>query len=649
MRRCLGLFLALVLAALATATCRASIAVDEGETVFRLSGIDAEKVFVVGDFNGWNPTIDLMAMTEGLLETRLFLLPGTYRYRFIADGVSLSDPDNPCLDAEGNSCFTLTERDGVLEIFYAKEAGAAAAGKPKSSIAPSARIEVAAADGEASVHSAWGLKGTVDERIDADLAIGLTEEYYAGEDLRGRSFLLRSLASYRFDRGTLSAFARPCEPIDLGDMIGLLGAVGPYRYPVSLFSRGVKLDGTLPLGIDGRFIFASRLRGYRSGLEGSADSSGVFAGRLFEDSDIYALRLGAKINSAALRYLFRENRRPKDGYWRFPALGGDLYEGFERDVFHGFSISLSGDAGMVLDGELLFGKSFLAAENALVEQAEGEPVHVSLSRECEWEHGRRFLVKASRGGSGLNGGMVFSRTTLEGDRAARDGRCDGSRTSLVGTLAFRDSSFALSLEGTLDQYSSMNTGSIFWVGRTNFWLNGDELSYDLVPFLSSRQIYEIALSCERKYEPFNGLPWGKGLRLEMKQRWSGPDSGPIFREIRFSNGVPVHRLATFLLDMRGASYSYGGTGRDFVDVFLSLHGSITKSIWCAVGTGVNPYAFDEWLYAFSDHGREDYLYWRGVLDAFAAGGEQASMKVLFDAEDALADDWAFTIEAGFTF
>jgi hypothetical protein len=115
------------------------------------------------------------------------------------------------------------------------------------------------------------------------------------------------------------------------------------------------------------------------------------------------------------------------------------------------------------------------------------------------------------------------------------------------------------------------------------------------------------------------------------------------------NGIAVHPRVTFLLDMRGVSYEYGGVGRDFVDAFLSVRGSLGKGFWCAVGTGVNPYAFDRWLYAFSDHGREEYLMDRGVFRALAANGEAVSMKALLDAEESLAEDWLVTFEAGFTF
>ncbi|MCX5753217.1 MAG: glycogen-binding domain-containing protein [Candidatus Krumholzibacteria bacterium] len=648
MKRCSALFTSCVLALLAAAQCRASVGVEEEEVVFRIGGLSAGKVFLVGDFNGWNPTMDLMVEAEGGFEIRLYLLPGTYRYRFIADGVSKSDSDNPCLDSNGNSCFILTARDGALEVILA-ESMDRRAGSAKSSLAPVIRIDAVQGDGAGSLHSEWGIKGTVDERVDADLAVGMDGDLREGESGAGRAFLLRGLASYRSERGMLRAFSHSSAAIDLGDPIGLIGTVGPYRYPASLFCRGVEAEGTLPFNLDGRFLYASRMRGYRSGLEGTADSSDLFSRRDFVDADFYGMRLGTKIKSTTVRYLFRESRRPKDGYWRLPPATGDLFTGYERNEFHGFSFSVPPRRGVVLDGELLFGRSFLSATGRLVGGADGFNDIEDVSIEREWERGHRLFVGISRVGARTRAGLLFSRTTLEGERAARGGRPDGSTETLGGNLAIGDSVFSIGLAGKLEQYSTMNTGSTFWLGRMNFWLDGDDLTYDRVPFLSSRHVCEVRLSCDWKREPPGNLPWGTGLLLEITRRWDGTDEGPRFGEIRFVNGMALHPRLTFLLDMRGVSYEYAGVGRDFVDAFLSLRASVGKGLWCAVGTGVNPYAFDPWLYAFSDHGRQAYLMDRGVFRALARSGEAASMEAVLDAEESLAEDWIMTFEAGFTF
>ena len=648
MKRFHALLIPCVFALLAAAQCRASVGIEEEEVVFRIKGIAAGKVFLVGDFNGWNPTIDLMVETEGGFEIRLYLLTGTYRYGFIADGVSKPDPDNPCIDENGNSCFILMERDGALEVILAASA-VARAGSAKTSFTPLVRIDAVQSGGSGALHAELGVEGTVDERIGADLAVGMSEEFPEGESAAGEAFLLRAVASYRFDRGMLRAFTRPVEDIDLGDPIGLIGTVGPYRYPTSLFCRGVELERTFPLKLDGHFLYASRLRGYRSGLEGTADSSDIFSRRDYVDSDLYGLSLGPNIKNAMIRFLFREDRRAKDGYWRFPSTDGDYFLGYERDEFQGFSLSVPPKSGVVLEGELLYGRSYLSARGQLVAGAEGGGEIENVSIEREWEHGHRLSIGISRTGGRSRAELLFSQMTLEGEPAARGGRPDGSTESLGGSFAFGDSALTIGLAAKLEQYSAMNTGSIFWLGRTNFWLDGDELTYDRVPFLSSMQVCEVKLSCGWKRELPENLPWGTGLLFEITERWDGTYEGPRFGEIRLVNGIAVHPRVTFLLDMRGVSYEYGGVGRDFVDAFLSVRGSLGKGFWCAAGTGVNPYAFDRWLYAFSDHGREEYLMDRGVFRALAANGEAVSMKALLDAEESLAEDWLVTFEAGFTF
>ncbi|HSG29865.1 MAG TPA: hypothetical protein VLA34_15390, partial [Candidatus Krumholzibacterium sp.] len=95
----------------------ASVDVDEEEVVFRYSG-DAGTVYVTGDFNNWNPTIDRMITREGYSEIRLYLLPGRYRYRFVVDGVEIADPDNPWRDRDGNTFFIFRETGDGYEVVF---------------------------------------------------------------------------------------------------------------------------------------------------------------------------------------------------------------------------------------------------------------------------------------------------------------------------------------------------------------------------------------------------------------------------------------------------------------------------------------------------------------------------------------------------
>jgi 1,4-alpha-glucan branching enzyme len=65
------------------------------ETVFRLKSPQAAQVFVVGCFNGWNPTANPLTLDhEGTWSCSLAIEPGEHEYRFVVDGVWCDDPAN---------------------------------------------------------------------------------------------------------------------------------------------------------------------------------------------------------------------------------------------------------------------------------------------------------------------------------------------------------------------------------------------------------------------------------------------------------------------------------------------------------------------------------------------------------------------------
>ena len=72
----------------------ATVTVEDEEVVFTIAADGASKVFLVGDFNNWNPTLEKMDHVGNLFEIRLFMLPGSYRYKFVVDGQWVNDPGN---------------------------------------------------------------------------------------------------------------------------------------------------------------------------------------------------------------------------------------------------------------------------------------------------------------------------------------------------------------------------------------------------------------------------------------------------------------------------------------------------------------------------------------------------------------------------
>jgi hypothetical protein len=63
----------------------------------------AHKVAIAGDFNGWDPRSDTLALSEdGSWAITLQLSRGNYQYQFIIDNTTwISDPDNPVRIEDG--------------------------------------------------------------------------------------------------------------------------------------------------------------------------------------------------------------------------------------------------------------------------------------------------------------------------------------------------------------------------------------------------------------------------------------------------------------------------------------------------------------------------------------------------------------------
>ena len=70
---------------------------------FELPGVEADSVAVVGDFNSWNPATGAMKRRkDGAWTKAVRLEPGTYRFRYMADGNRwLNDPEADGYEASG--------------------------------------------------------------------------------------------------------------------------------------------------------------------------------------------------------------------------------------------------------------------------------------------------------------------------------------------------------------------------------------------------------------------------------------------------------------------------------------------------------------------------------------------------------------------
>ena len=66
------------------------------EVQFLLRGVHAQQVIVTGSFNDWDTTmVELDSNGDDEWEACLELEPGSYEYRYLADGEWMNDADAP--------------------------------------------------------------------------------------------------------------------------------------------------------------------------------------------------------------------------------------------------------------------------------------------------------------------------------------------------------------------------------------------------------------------------------------------------------------------------------------------------------------------------------------------------------------------------
>lgn len=84
---------------------------------FSFEAGNAEQVTLMGDFNEWNPKKHPMKRDEnGVWYKDVVLLPGTYEYKFLVDGLWVRDPKNENLRLNRFGTY-----NNVLELTLPKQ------------------------------------------------------------------------------------------------------------------------------------------------------------------------------------------------------------------------------------------------------------------------------------------------------------------------------------------------------------------------------------------------------------------------------------------------------------------------------------------------------------------------------------------------
>jgi hypothetical protein len=320
MRRLACAFAWACLVAVVAAPAGAAVRVDEDEVVFTARAAGAKSVFLVGTFNNWNPTVEPMAESApGVFEISLFLVAGSYRYKYVIDGVWTVDPENPGGNPALGSPLALEERAGALAL--STDEPEPAAGAPRT-VNPFLRYigDFRWEEGESQSFQ----RADVGARLDRDLVRG--RAVLASTD---DTWTTAEAFQVAVDRASLEAqlgglVARGTENDSVWtseDPFTLVGQDGVYRYDAGFGRHGVSAVWPIGTAADLRALYdddiaraavppprvdGDVLAGFEAGV---APDTTLYAYRPTRDgSDRLALDLAVRLGDARVGYTRRDDR-----------------------------------------------------------------------------------------------------------------------------------------------------------------------------------------------------------------------------------------------------------------------------------------------------------------------------------------------------
>ena len=620
----------------------ASIEVDEEEVIFRFEYPGAAKVYLAGDFNNWNPTMDGMVKRDGAWEVRLYLVPGKYRYMFVVDGENIPDPDNPNRDRDGNTFFIFIEEDGVYDIIY--EVTETGERKIDEVYTLHGALTATAVEDYGLFTASAGVNGEIEGSLRGNILIGAEYETTAEDPIK--AYLVRAKGEWVTEKFRLGAFHRSGR-VGLDDPLSLFTDVGPYAYPLDLFCRGVEVSAGWKNSVEGRVFFANRIDGYRSVLE---DKINFWFDGNPEDKDMIGASLKGSIKPVKLEYMFRHDRGPGVRFWQDE--GRHFMDRYQERTSHGLLLEFERKDWPRFKIQYLTGQTRLNA-HADYDYYHPESNIRSVYYKMEWEEGYRALAEVSWLKGPFLGLLGWNRTTIKrnpeltGPHDWDDTRMDIFDTSVKYTT----DRMKIDLKVDLIEFGGDGgMGRTFWFQGPNFWLDGDILRTELLQFVDSKRMWRAALSIEEDGVGEIPGPYRLEGYLIAKANWDGDEARSMF-EISGGKGIRAGSFLSLHADLRYISYSddrWVGDG-SFLDFWAGLRGNMGGTGWIALGIGVAPHRFDRWYFDFTGEGRESYLLEQDLFRWVTHYSDDYLLEELGRAEKSLSEEWRLSFEGGFSF
>jgi hypothetical protein len=222
-------------------TAKAAVRAEDNEVVFSLHARGAGRVFLVGDFNNWNPTLEKMDQEGDLFVIRLYLLAGTYRYKFVVDGESINDPDNPPTDPKRGSLLVLESRAGMIVIGSDEPAEER---QKESKLEPHVRyagvflLDDKATNSDQALDFYFGYEG---KGIRAHADFQTANDTWSLSPLEADVFFNRGFAEVALGEARLRAFESDTIYAS-SDPYGLVGDIGVHHYNAGYVRKGLSFE-----------------------------------------------------------------------------------------------------------------------------------------------------------------------------------------------------------------------------------------------------------------------------------------------------------------------------------------------------------------------------------------------------------------------
>ncbi len=292
--------------------------VSNDEVIFSIKVPGARRVFLVGDFNNWNPTVEMMQKRGDKFTSALFLVTGDYRYKFVVDGKWTADPDDASADPKMGSMLRLAEQGGMLILRRSemnKKAG-------EILLMPSARYtgRIMEDEGDELSSQEIDLYLHVDEKIaSAWVALKTRDNSWTSSHFDPQIHFDRGNLQLKIANGIVSGFEND-SIWDSTDPFHLFSNVGIFNRNFGYGRRGIYLDQEI-LKLKIRAIYSDRFE------EGSPppariDGSSITAfassnksttilyerSQLLDGEDVFGWELFLDVNGIKLGYAGRKNR-----------------------------------------------------------------------------------------------------------------------------------------------------------------------------------------------------------------------------------------------------------------------------------------------------------------------------------------------------